>query len=120
MTSPSCTTAGRLRVVRGLSWTGSESVISAHPFRIGIGNAELGEDFPLELFHRPGLFVFFVVVTDQMQETVNRKMAEMMVERLLFLAAVPSRRLVGNGDVAQHARRIRVPARAGRLQRGKR
>ena len=30
-TSPCCTTAGRLRVLRGLSWVGSESAISVHP-----------------------------------------------------------------------------------------
>src|SRR6516225_6060943 len=89
MTSPSCTTAGRLRVVRGLSWIGSESAISVHPLRIGIGNAELGKDLSLEFLHRLGLFVFFVVVTDQMQETVHRKMAQMMVERLLLLIGLP-------------------------------
>ena len=30
-TSPCGTTAGRLRVLRGLSWVGSESAISVHP-----------------------------------------------------------------------------------------
>src|ERR1700760_2168375 len=97
MTSPSGTTAGRLRVLRGLSWVGSESAISVHPlrtwiqtrpgipFRIRIGNAGLGEDFGLEVFHVVGVVVVFVVVADQMQETMHRQMAEMMIERLLLV-----------------------------------
>src|SRR5260221_14339615 len=75
-TSPSCTTAGRLRVLRGLSWVGSESAISVHPLpiRIGIGNAELSQDLLLESFHRLGVVVVFVIVTDQVQEAMNRQM----------------------------------------------
>src|SRR6478752_2679843 len=86
-TSPSCTTAGRLRVLRGLSWVGSESGMSVHPVpdRVGIGNAELGEDLPFETLHGFGIVVLFVIVADQVQEAVHGKMAEMMVERLLFV-----------------------------------
>ena len=47
-------------------------------------------------------------------------MAEMMVERLLLFVGFPARRFIGNGDVAQHPRRIvRLPF-AARLQRRKR
>ena len=96
MTSPSCTTAGRLRVLRGLSWVGSESGISVHPLRsfigislrIRIGNAELREDLGLEALHGFGVGVVFVVVADQMQVTVHRQMAEMMIERLLFVVGL--------------------------------
>ena len=108
-TSPSCTTAGRLRVLRGLSWVGSESGIfslTRVPIRIRIGNAELRQDLPLEAFHRFGVVVFFVVVADQMQEAMDRQMAEMMIERLLFVVGLPARGLIGDGDVAEHARRI--------------
>src|ERR1700694_644639 len=121
-TSPSCTTAGRLRVLRGLSWVGSESAISVHPLpiRIGIGNAELRQDLLLESFHRLGVVVFFVIVTDQVQEAMNRQMAEMMIERLLLVIRLLSCRFVGDGDVAEHARRIVGTAWAGRLQRRKR
>src|SRR5712671_7599052 len=121
-TSPSGTTAGRLRVLRGLSWVGSESAISVHPLpiRIGIGNAELSQDLLLESFHRLGVVVVFVIVTDQVQEAMNRQMAEMMIERLLLVIRFLSRRFVGDGDVAEHARRIVGTARAGRLQRRKR
>src|ERR1700716_1673071 len=106
--SPSCTTAGRLRVLRGLSWVGSESAISVHPLpiRIGIGNAELRQDLGFQGFHGLGVVVLFVIVTDQMQETMHRQMAEMMIERLLFVIGLPARRLIGNRDVAEHARRI--------------
>src|SRR6266436_6922780 len=85
-TSPSCTTAGRLRVLRGLSWIGSESGISVHPLpvRIGIGNAELRENLLFETFHGFGVVVLFVIVADQMQKAVHREMAEMMPERLAF------------------------------------
>ena len=93
ITSPSCTTAGRLRVSRGLSWIGSESGISVHPLpagvgipiRIRIGNAELRQDLPLERFHGFGVGVVFVVVADQMQKAMDRQMAEVMIERLLFV-----------------------------------
>ena len=64
--------------------------------------------------------VVFVIVADQMQETVDRQMAEMMVERLLFVVGFLARGLIGDGDVAEHARRIVGAAAAGRLQRRKR
>src|SRR4051812_27562473 len=113
-TSPSCTTAGRLRVLRGLSWIGSESGISVHPLpvrigisiRIGVGNAELRENLLFETFHGFGVVVLFVVVTDQMQESMDRKMAQMMIERLLFVIGLFARRLIGDCDIAEHARRV--------------
>src|ERR1700730_17144714 len=122
MTSPGGTTGGRLRVLRGLSWVGSESVISVHPFpiRIRIGNAELRQNLPLEGFHGFGVVVFFVIVPDQMQEAMHREVAEMMIERLLLVIGFLSRRFVGDGDVAKHARRIVGPAPAARLQGRKR
>src|SRR4029077_19461538 len=105
---------GRLRVLRGLSWVGSESAISVHPLplpagisiRIGIGNAELRQDLLLERFHRFGVVVVFVIVTDQVQETVDRQMAEMMIERLLFVFSFLAGGFISDGDVAEHARRI--------------
>src|SRR4051794_13029275 len=114
MTSPGGTTAGRLRVLRGLSWVGSESAISIHPFpvregisiRIRIGNAELRQDLLLESFHGFGVVVFFVIVADQMQEAMDRQMAEMMIERLLFVVGFLPRRFICDGNVAEHARRI--------------
>src|SRR5437588_9289964 len=120
-TSPSCTTAGRLRFV------GSGSGMSVHPFPVriripilvSIGNAELRKDYAFETFHRLGVVVVLVIVSDQMQETVDRQMAEVMVERLLFFVGLLARGLIGNGDIAEHARRIGW--RAGRcLQRWKR
>src|SRR6266446_7952150 len=121
-TSPCGTTAGRLRVLRGLSWVGSESAISVHPLpiRIRIGNAELRQDLLLERFHRFGVVVFFVVVTDQVQEAMNRQMAEMMIERLLLVICFLARRFISDGDVAEHAWRIVRAAWAGLRQRGKR
>src|SRR3984893_13748963 len=122
ITSPGGTTAGRLRVLRGLSWVGSESVISVHPLpiRIRIGNAELRQNLLLEGFHGFGVVFFFVVVPDQMQEAMDREVAEMMIERLLLVIGFLSRRFIGDGDVAEHARRVVGPARAGRLQGRKR
>src|ERR1700712_4960190 len=126
--SPCGTTAGRLRVLRGLSWVGSESAISIHPLpvragisiRIGIRNAELRQDLPLQRLHGFGLAVLFVIVADQVQEAVNRKGAEMMIERLLLVVGLPSRRVVGDRNVAEHPRRIVGTHRAGRLQGRKR
>src|SRR5712671_601424 len=127
-TSPCGTTAGRLRVLRGLSWVGSESAISVHPLplpagisnRIRIGNAELRQDLLLERFHRFGVVVFFVIVADQVQETMDRQMAEMMIERLLFVISFLAHGLIGDGDVAEHAGRIVRAAWAGLWQRRKR
>src|SRR5450756_443876 len=122
ITSPCGTTAGRLRVLRGLSWVGSESAISVHPLpiRIRIGNAELRQNLGFERFHGLGLVVLFVIVTDQMQETVNRQMAEMMDDCLLYVVGFLARRFIGNRDIAEHARRIVGARRSGRLQGGKR
>src|SRR5260370_31964270 len=98
VTSPGGTTAGRLRVLRGLSWVGSESDISVHPLpvRIWIGNAELRQDLRFQGFHGLGVVVFFVIVTDQMQETMDRQMAEMMIERPLLVVGFLARRLIGD------------------------
>src|SRR6202158_2594040 len=122
MTSPGGTTAGRLRVLRGLSWVGSEAVISVHPLpvRIGIGNAELRQNLRFEGFHGFGVVVCFVIVTDQMQETMDREMAEMMIERLLLGIGLPARGFIGDRNVAEHPRRIVGPACAGRRQGRKR
>src|SRR5206468_8221051 len=126
-TSPSCTTAGRLGVSRGLSCIGSESGISVHPLpvrmrisiRIRIRNAELGENLPFETFHGYGVVVLLVVVSDQMQEPVDRQMAEVMIERLFFVIGLFPRGLKVDGDIAEHPRRVGRRAR-GRLQRRKR
>src|SRR5258706_8445725 len=117
MTSLGGTTAGRLRVLRGLSWVGSESAISVHPLpiRIRIGNAELRQNLLLESFHGLGVVVFFVVVPDQMQEAMHREMAEVMIARLLLVIGFLARRFIGDGDVAEHARRVVVAARTARL-----
>src|SRR5580704_4390964 len=116
------TTAGRLRVLRGLSWVGSESAISVHPFpvRIGIGNAELLQNLRLQGFHLFSVGVVLMIVADQMQKAVDRKVAQMMLERLSFRIGLAPRRLVGDRDVAEHARRIARLARAFGLQRRKR
>src|SRR6202790_2627195 len=122
MTSPGGTTAGRLRVLRGLSWVGSESAISVHPLptHIRIGNAELRQNLLFERFHGFGVVVFFVIVPDQMQETMDRQMAEMMIERLLLVIGLLARRFIGNRNVAEHARRIVGAAWTGRRQGRKR
>src|SRR5882757_10127168 len=88
--------------------------MSVHPFPVRIrisilvriGNAELCEDFAFETFHRFGVVVVLVIVSDQMQEAVDRKMAEVMVERLLFFIGLLARGLEGDGDIAEHARRV--------------
>src|SRR5439155_2037195 len=119
-TSPSCTTAGRLGVSRGLPCIGSESGISVHPLpvRIRIRNAELGENLPFETFHGFGVVVLLVIVSDQMQEPVDRKMAEVMIERLFFVIGLFPRGLKGDGDISEHPRRVGRRA-CGRLQRRK-
>src|SRR3954452_16354244 len=122
MTWPWGTTAGRLRVLRGLSWVGSESAISVHPLPLGVrvGNFELCQNLPLQSFHGFGVLVFFVIVADQMQETMDHQMAEMMIEPFLLIISFPARGFIGNGDVAEHAGRVLRAALAGRLQRRKR
>src|SRR5258707_565975 len=120
-TSPCGTTAGRLRVLRGLSWVGSESAISVHPLpiRIRIGNAELRQYLLLEGFHGLGVAVAFVIVTDQMQEAMHRQVAEMMIERLLLVIGLFSRRFIGDGDVAEHPRGIVGSDRAAGRRQGR-
>src|SRR3954452_23816301 len=96
ITSPCGTTAGRLRVLRGLSWVGSESAISARPFLTGVrvGDTELCKNFYFQSLHGLGRIVCLVVIADQMQETVDGQMAEMMIKRLLLVVGFPARRLI--------------------------
>src|ERR1700683_4109544 len=105
MTSPAGTTAGRLRVLRGLSWVGSESPVSVHPvpIRVWRGNAEFHHELLLEVFHGFGVVVGFVIVTHQMQKAVDRQMAEMMIERLLLVIGLLAPRLIGDGAAAEQA-----------------
>src|SRR5260370_11025311 len=95
MTSPCGTTAGRVRVLRGLSWVGSESAISVRPLpvHVGIGHAELRQDLRFQGFHGLGVVVVCVIVTDQVQEAMNRQMAYMMIERLLLVIGFLARLL---------------------------
>src|SRR6516165_12690555 len=115
-TSPGGTIAGRLRMLRGLSWVGSESAISIHPLPvpIGIGNPETRQNLYFERFHRLGVVVVFVIVAYQMQETVDRKMAQVMRKWLGFLIGFPVHGLIGDRDVAKHARCIMRLARPRR------
>jgi hypothetical protein len=55
-----------------------------------------------------------------MQEAMHGQMAEMVIERLLFVVGFAAGGLVGDGDIAEHARLVVETARAGRLQRRKR
>ncbi len=55
-----------------------------------------------------------------MKKAVHREMAEVVDERLAFVVGLPPQGLVGDGDITEHARRIVVVTRAGRLQGGKR
>ncbi len=71
-------------------------------------------------FHGLGVVVFFVIVADQMQEAMHRQMAEMMIERLLLVIGLLARGLIGDGDVAEHPRRVVGTDRAGRRQGRKR
>src|SRR6202050_2884283 len=128
MTSFGAPTAGRLRTLRGLSWVGSESAISVRPLpipmgisiRIRIGNAEFGQDLRFQCFHGLGVGVVFMIVADQMQETMHRQMAEMMVERLLLVVGFLADRLIGDRDVAEHAWWVAGTSGAGRRQRRER
>ena len=43
------------------------------------------QNLPFEIFHGFGVVVVLVVVSDQMQEPVDRQMAEVMIERFLFV-----------------------------------
>ena len=54
-----------------------------------------------------------------MQEPVDRKMAEVMIERLFFVIGLFPRGLKGDGDISEHPRRVGRRA-CGRLQRRKR
>ena len=65
-------------MLRGLSWVGSESAISVHPFpvRIGIGNPELRQNLLFQGFHGFGVVVILVIVADQVQEAMHREMAK--------------------------------------------
>ena len=84
-----------------------------------VQQVEPGEDLAFQRLHRLGVVVVLVVIADQMQEAVHREMTQMMLEGLGFLIGFPPRRLIGNRDVAEHARHV-VRRLSARLQCGKR
>jgi hypothetical protein len=81
-------------------------------------NSELRKNIALEAFHHLGIIVVFVIVSYQMQEAVHGQVAEMMLERLVFTVGFVARGLIGNRDVAEHARRIVVVTHAFRCSAG--
>src|SRR5690349_19091291 len=65
-------------------------------------NAVLFQNLRLQGFHLFSVGIVLVVVADQMQKAVDRKMAQMMRERLSLLIGLALGRLIGDGDVAEH------------------
>ena len=68
---------------------------------IWIRDRELAENFALDPFHLNRVLVSFVIVTDQMQETVHGKMGDMMGERFSFAAGLARDGFKGKNDVAE-------------------
>ena len=59
------------------------------------------ENFPLGPFHLKRVLAPFVIVTDQMQETMDGKMGEMMSERLVLGAGLARDGFKGENDIAE-------------------
>src|SRR6202012_4302178 len=70
---------------------------------MGWGTAEPRQDPPLLPFHRLGLAVRFVIVSQKVEKAMQRQVGEVMVERLAFRARLARRGLVGDDDVAKVA-----------------
>jgi hypothetical protein len=83
----------------GLFWPGNRG--SAGSGKIGISDAKIAENSALGVFHLEGVLGLFVIVADQMQETVHGKMGEMMGERLALRAGFARDGLEGENDVAK-------------------
>jgi len=70
---------------------------------VRIGNGKFAKNFTLGPFHCDCVFAPFVIVADEMQETMDRKMGEMMGKRLSLGAGLARNGVEGKNDVAEVA-----------------
>src|SRR5262249_3529529 len=87
--------AARNRDCRNQSWMRSAQLC------VRIGNAKPRQNLDLEAFHSLRLACLLMIVAEQMQKSVDRKMDEMILERLLFLLCLAFGRRVADDDIAE-------------------
>src|SRR6516165_6213835 len=73
----------------------------------GVRNPDPRQDCDLQGFHGRRLLVAVVVVADQVEKSMNRKMGDMIPQRLVLGLGFPSRRLIGDHYVAEATMTIR-------------
>src|SRR5215472_11825056 len=101
------TTTGRwVRSGRSRRLGGPGSAMEVGGWSIGVANAKAREQHALELFHLGRLRIGLVVVADQVQETMNGKVGDMIAERFGGGGRLGLRGLVGNHDVAKMPDRV--------------
>ena len=82
--------------------------------RVGIGNAEPGQDLGLQALHDLGLDLACVIVAQEVQHAVHHQVGEVVAERLVLGPRLGPSGLEGDGDVAEvSARRPRAARAAG-------
>src|ERR1700731_928352 len=74
---------------------------------IRIRDVKAPQDFTLGLFHGFRVVVLVMIVADEVQETMDRKVGEMMSERLTLGTGLARDGLVGEHDVAEVRRLVR-------------
>ena len=68
---------------------------------IRVGQVQALHDLAFEPFHFFGLNIGLMIVPDEMQKTMHRKVREMMQEDAVLIVAFTFKRLVGDNDVAE-------------------
>src|SRR5437588_9087782 len=68
---------------------------------VRIGYIEPREDLALEVLHLPGGSIRLMIVAQEVQEAMHRKMGKMMGERSCLGLRLADRGLVRDGDVAE-------------------
>lgn len=68
---------------------------------VRIGNGKFAKNFTLGPFHCDCVFAPFVIVADEVEETMDREMGKMMGKRLSLGAGLARNGLEGKNDVAK-------------------
>ena len=77
------------------------SGVISTPRAVRIGDRQLPQDSALGVFHHMRLLFAIVVVSEQVQETMDGKMGKMMSERFTLAPRLARYGFVGQDDIAQ-------------------
>src|SRR5262245_9629175 len=84
---------------------------------VGVGYREPRQDSNFESFHPARIANVLVIVAEEMQETMDREVGEMVSERLALGFGFAADGLIGDDNVAEMVRRVAAMLRRRRRKR---